>query len=186
MRFPHLRTLRGALPVLLLASIPLTASAQSTALGDPAGPGQSVARPAAECPRTIACQYAERTFLPDGYRFQSLQVCGANCTTQYWVSTSTDDQQILTLDPVRGGAVIALQPSTSANAHPEVRVVLPSYGSADPACCPSSYADTTYAWDDASGTLSPGSAVLTPAAEFPGWDQVRQELQVEGWRLSGV
>ena len=188
MRLPHpLRPLVSCLSALVLAMVPLGADAQSTALGDPGGPGQVVARPAAECPRTIACQYAERTFLPDGYRIQSLQVCGANCTTRYWVSTSTDDQQILALDPVRGGAVIAVRPSMpTTSAHPEVRVVGASYGSGDPACCPSSYTDTTYIWDDASGVLVSGSPQMTSAADFPGWDQVRQELQVEGWQLSGV
>ena len=56
------------------------------------------------CPKTIACQYAEYSMLPSGYRLQSLAVCGANCTTQYWVSSLSDGQQLLEIDPVRGGA----------------------------------------------------------------------------------
>ena len=38
----------------------------------------------------------------------------------------------------------------------------------------------------ASGALLPGASVSTPAGEFPGWDQVRQELQVEGWSVASV
>ncbi|MBV9329902.1 MAG: hypothetical protein JO352_39880 [Chloroflexi bacterium] len=163
-----------------------TQGAPSGAIANVSGPGQSVAQPAAQCPRTTACQYSERTFLPDGYRVQSLQVCGANCTTQYWVSTSTDDRNLITLDPIRGGGVLAVGRSTAGAGQPPVRVVVPSYAANDPACCPSAYADTTYTWDAASNALTAGQPMVTPAAAFPGWDAVRQELMSEGWILADV
>jgi hypothetical protein len=184
--------------VILLAALfglsvsqtpPVQIPAQSQpggAIATVSGPGQSVPQPAAQCPRTIACQYSERTFLPDGYRVQSLEVCGANCTTQYWVSTSTDDRQLIALDPVRGGGVVAVGRAGPSGAQPPVRVVVPNYAANDPACCPSSYADTTYTWDAASNTLVPGQPVLTPADSFPGWDAVRQQLQAEGFSVAEV
>lgn len=155
------------------------------AIADVSGPGQAVARPAAQCPRTVACNYSERTFLPDGYRVQSLEVCGANCTTQYWVSASTDNQQLLELDPVRGGAVIAVEGSQQRETHPQMRVVLARYAPSDPACCPSGYADTTYTFNAASNSLVAGQPTLTPSADFQGWDAVRQELTAEGWTVTG-
>jgi hypothetical protein len=129
-------------------------------IADVNGPGQSVVRPAPQCPRTISCTYAERTFLPDGYRVQSLEVCGADCTTQYWVSASTDGQQLLALDPVRGGAAVAV--GQSKDRHPPVRVIEPNYAASDPACCPSGFADTTYTWDGAVNTLAAGQPMITP------------------------
>jgi hypothetical protein len=154
--------------------------------GDVSGPGQSVAMPPPHCARAIACQYAERNFLPDGYRLQSLQVCGANCTTQYWVSASDDDRQLIATDPIRGGGVLAVARGTDAGSTPAVRIVLPRYGPSDPACCPSGFADTTYTWDAASSSLVAGEPLVTPSSDFPGWDAVRQELTATGWRLGGV
>jgi hypothetical protein len=162
------------------------AAASGGPIADVNGPGQSVARPAPQCPRTTACQYAERTFLPDGYRLQSLQVCGANCATQYWVSSGTDGQQLIALDPLRGGAVLAVARATPPDSHPPVRVVLPNYNQDDAACCPSAFADTTYTWDAGSNALAAGQPILTSASDFPGWDAVRQELMAEGWILAGV
>ena len=150
-------------------------------LADVSGPGQPVPMPAPQCSRTVACQYAERNFLPSGYRFQILQVCGANCTTQYWVSASAGGTQLLEIDPVRGGGVLAVGRSDVYGDHPPVRSVLPSYAATDPACCPSGFADTTYSWDPTANALLPEEPVVTPAAEFPGWDAVRQELNNEGW-----
>src|SRR4051794_25202441 len=94
--------------VLVLTAAAHSATSAGSALGDPAGPGQPVAMPDPQCASTVACRYAERNLLPDGYRLQSLQVCGANCTTQYWVSARTDGQQLLEIDPVRGGGVLAV------------------------------------------------------------------------------
>jgi hypothetical protein len=131
----------------------------------------------------VACQLAERNFLPGGYRVQSLQVCGANCTTQYWVSSIDDGHELLEIDPIRGGGVLAVGRDAST---PPVRSVLPSYAATDPACCPSGFADVTYSWEAGSGTLSPGEPVITPATDFPGWDAVRQELAQEGWLVVGI
>ena len=70
---PALRT-----PLLPAALATLLSAGQVGAqLGDPAGPGQSVPVPPAQCPRTLGCQYAGRNSLPEGYRFQMLHVCGA-------------------------------------------------------------------------------------------------------------
>jgi hypothetical protein len=153
-------------------------------IADVNGPGQSVVRPAPQCPRTTSCQYSERTFLPDGYRVQSLEVCGANCATQYWVSDSANDQQLLALDPVRGGAVVAV--GEGKDSHPPVRVIAPNYTANDPACCPSGFADTTYTWDGPTNTLVAGQPMITASADFPGWDAVRQQLMSDGWALAGV
>lgn len=151
--------------------------------GDVSGPGQAVAQPPAQCPRTIGCQYAEQNLPFGGYRLQSLQVCGANCTTQYWVSTIADGQQVLEIDPVRGGAILAVARDAS---HPAVRVVRSMYAPNDPACCPSGFSDTTYVWDDDSGTLVAGEVAVTPADQFPGYEAARQELQAEGWIVGQV
>src|SRR5947209_176651 len=39
-----------------------------------------------------------------------------------------------------------------------------------PACCPSGFADTTYNWSPTANALLAEEPVVTPAAEFPGWD----------------
>jgi hypothetical protein len=157
-------------------------AAQSDGLGDPGGPGQAVSRPPSQCAQTLACTYNERNLPPAGYSLQSLQVCGANCTTQYWVSGLADGQEFLELDPVRGGAVLAV--SATGGMHPPMRVVAPRYALSDPACCPSGFADTTYTWDPDAGQLNAGNPTITPADQFPGWDAVRGELQAEGWLLA--
>lgn len=157
-------------------------SSPSTAMADVNGPGQSVHQPAPQCPRTISCQYTERTFLPDGYRIQTLEVCGANCTTQYWVSDSTNNRQLLALDPVRGGAVLAVNQSKDGPA--SVRVIEPSFTASDAACCPSGFSDTTYTWDATANTLVAGEPTIIAAADFPGWDALREQLPSEGWTLA--
>ncbi len=196
MREPSGDTIPGVMLLVLIAALFMQSLGQtqppttpvptspSGSVADVSGPGQSVARPAPQCPRTTSCQYSERTFLPDGYRVQSLEVCGANCTTQYWVSDSTGNQQLLALDPVRGGAVVAV--GETKDNHPPVRVIMPNYAATDAACCPSGFADTTYTWDGPTNSLVAGQPVITASADFPGWDAVRQELMTEGWILAGV
>ncbi|HLH26194.1 MAG TPA: hypothetical protein VK066_27055 [Chloroflexota bacterium] len=153
-------------------------------LGDPGGPGQAVPQPPPQCPHTIACTYSEHNALGanGGYRFQMLNVCGANCSTQYWVSDVASGNSLLALDPVRGGGVIAVGRATNdQDVHPPVRVVLPDYGPNDPACCPTNYRDTTYTWDAASGSLVPGTPRLIPTQDGPGWDGLREQLRSEGF-----
>jgi hypothetical protein len=132
------------------------------------------------------CRYAEQNFLPTGYRLQSLQVCGANCTTQYWVTSSPDGQQVLEIDPVRSGAVLAVGRATAPGNHPPVRVVMAMYAPADPACCPSAFSDTMYNSDAGGNTLVAGEPAVTPADQFPGFDAARQELTAEGWIVASV
>ena len=168
----------GTATLALIVALVASASPVGAQNG-PSGPGQAVPQPSAQCPQTIGCTYAEENLIPVGYRLQSLQVCGANCTTQYWVSLLSNDQQLLEIDPVRGGAIVA----TNANS---VRVVMPAFGPNDPACCPSGFSDTTYTWDDPSGSLVAGQPEVTPSDQFPGFDAVRQELQSEGWQLATV
>jgi hypothetical protein len=188
-RVTTMRSMAPVAAIMLLLAFTAAASAQSSAatgaIADVSGPGQAVSQPAAQCPHTISCDYAERNMPSADYRLQSLRVCGANCTTQYWVSGLADGQQLLELDPVRGGAVLAVAAS-SDKAHPSVRMVTPQYASGDPACCPSGFADTTYAWDATNTALTAAQPVVTPASDFPGWDEVRRELQAEGWALAGV
>ena len=173
-RIPHLRLAALA----AAAATILSAGLVGAQLGDPRGPGEAVPQPPAMCAQTISCTYDERTFLPHGYRFQSLTVCGANCTTQYWVSDSTDNKLLLTVEPVRGGGVVAVgRVDSPTGAHPPVRVIIPHYAPTDAACCPSGYQDTTYTWDAARQTLVAGTPTITPSAEFPGWDNLRRSLE---------
>jgi hypothetical protein len=191
--------LRRALSVALTASMTILAVAAASVfaqnadqdsaggpIADVTGPGQAVPQPASQCPRTLGCQYAEQTLVPSGYRMQSLQVCGANCTSQYWVASIANGQQLLEIDPVRGGVVLAVGRASAPGGHPPVRVVMPMYGPSDPACCPSGFSDTTYTWDAASSTLVAGEPIVTPADQFPGFDAARQELMAEGWIISNV
>jgi len=168
------RTTPGATPERPAANTPAGAP-----IADVSGPGQSVSMPAAQCPRTLACRYGERAYhvgdADGGYRVQALTVCGANCTTQYWVSSLADGSQLVATDPVRGGGLVTIG---QADEHPPVRTVLPHYGPADPACCPSGLDDTTYTWDSASGTLVPGDPAMIPSADR---DTVRQQLKDEGF-----
>ena len=174
-----LSALRTAV-LVAAAVLALSAGPVFAQLGDPSGPGQPVPLPAAQCPRTVGCQYAERNYLPDGYRFQMLQICGANCTSQYWVTNIPDGQALLTIEPVRGGGIVAVGPGSGPDdMHPPVRTVLPDYAPSDPACCPSQYRDTTYTWDAASGALVAGDPTVVPAPEFAGWDNVRANLESE-------
>src|SRR5215210_104496 len=103
------RPVRAAILGAAAASL-LSVGVAAAQLGNPDGPGQAVAAPSAQCPRTIACTYAEHNTLgPDeSYRFQMLSVCGANCTTQYWVSNAADGKPLLSVDPVRGGGIVAM------------------------------------------------------------------------------
>jgi hypothetical protein len=165
-----------------------SADAQTGAapMADVTGPGQAVPQPAPQCPHTIGCQYAEQSLLPDSYLLQSLKVCGANCTSQYWVSGVQDGQQLLEIDPVRGGAVLAVGHASSPDDRAPVRVVMPQYARTDPACCPSTYTDTTYDWDAASNSLVVADVTTSPADQFAGWDAVRQELTAEGWIVANI
>jgi hypothetical protein len=173
---------RSLLPALILALIAVQpASAQ---IADVPGPGQPVPQPASQCPQAVSCQYAEFSVLPTDYRFQSLQVCGANCTSQYWIASTSDGHSLLALDPVRGGAVVAVQ--RASEDHPSVRVVQAMYAPTDPGCCPSAFSDTTYTWDAANGTLVAADPVVTPADQFAGYDATRDELQAEGWIVAAV
>jgi hypothetical protein len=108
-------------------------------------------------------------------------VCGANCTTQYWVSTIADGTPLLALDPVRGGGIVAVGRATDDGSYPPLRTLMPSYQGKDPACCPSAYADTTYRWDPASGTLLADEPAMLPAESFVGWDAARENLAADGF-----
>ncbi|MBV9172363.1 MAG: hypothetical protein JOZ81_19995 [Chloroflexi bacterium] len=183
LRFALLASL--TIVALGIAGVSYAHSDGGSAFGNVSGPGQAVPQPAAQCPQTLACTYAEHNFLPAGYRVQSLQVCGANCTTQYWVASLADGHQLLQIDPVRGGGILAVMPPTNAG-QPSLRVVMAMYAPSDPACCPSAFSDTTYVWDAASSSLAAGEPVLTPADQFPGYDATRQELASEGWIVTNI
>ena len=167
-------------PLLAVFTATSPASAQ---LADVAGPGQPVARPASQCPRTLSCTYDERTLMPAGYRFQSLTVCGANCTTQYWISSVADGKALVEVKPSRGGGLIAVERESEEAGHPAVRTIVPSYSASDPACCPSSYVDTTYTWDAGQGTLVPGAPVTTPiqADDEIDWVDAHDMLMKDGF-----
>jgi hypothetical protein len=174
------RRVIGALVVLnLLTTLPAYAQ-----IADAPGPGEPVARPASQCPQAIGCQYAEAHLLPTDYLLQSLQVCGANCTSQYWIAAVSDGHQLLATDPVRGGAVVAVQ--RTPGDYPPVRVVMAMYGPNDPGCCPSAFSDTTYTWDPSTSSLVAGDPNITPADQFAGYEATRNELSAEGWIVTGI
>jgi hypothetical protein len=169
---------------IVVAATALSAGLATAQLGDPQGPGQSVAAPPPQCPRTVGCTYSERNSLgPNpGYRFQALQVCGANCTTQYWVTNAADGRVLLSIEPMRGGGIVAMARGTSPDdPHPGIRVIEPGYAPTDAMRCPSFYKDTTYVWDAARSTVVPGSEMAFPSGAFPGWEAVRAMLEREGW-----
>ena len=179
---PVIRALALLSAIIAAAMVSLPAGLAVAQLGDPAGPGQAVPAPPAQCPRTFACQYAERNYLPDSCRFQALQVCGANCTSQYWASSIPDGQSLLGIDPVRGGGIVAVgQGANPQDPHPPLRTFLPAYAPEDAACCPSQYEDITYTWDPANNALVAGSPTIVPAMEFGGWDATRASLEGEGF-----
>lgn len=175
--------MRRFFPLLVLALMSAASATPANAqIADVPGPGQPVARPVAQCPRTLACTYDERTVMPAGYRFQSLTVCGANCTTQYWISAVADNKQLVEVQPTRGGGMIAVARANEAD-HPSIRTIVPSYGASDPACCPSSYVDTTYTWDAAQAALVPGAPVTTPiqADDELDWADAHDMLLQDGF-----
>jgi hypothetical protein len=157
----------------------VSASALFAQIEVPGGPGQVAPQPQALCPGTVSCTFAERNFLPDGYRVQRLDVCGANCTSQYWISNRSDGAMLLEVDPVRGGGIVAVGRASSSVPHPAVRTILPDPQPGEPACCHSQYSDTTYAWDNATGTLVVDTQATIPAADFGGWESVSSALQAE-------
>ena len=170
----------GAAAIAVVLATALSAGLAAAQLGDPEGPGQSVAAPPPQCSRTVACTYSERNSLgPNpGYRFQALQVCGANCTTQYWVSNAADGRVLLSMEPVRGGGVVAEGRGAGPDdARPPIRVVVPDYAPSDAMCCPSNFREVTYTWDAAQNTLVAGAPTLIPAASFPGWEGIRSALE---------
>jgi hypothetical protein len=177
------RTWRRAAAAALLVGA-LSAGAAAAQLGDPQGPGESVPVPPAQCARAISCTYSERNSLnPEGgYRFQALSLCGANCSTQYWVSDARGGQVLLTVDPVRGGGLLAVaRGSGPDDAHPAIRVIVPNYTPTDAMCCPSGYKDTTYTWDAARNVLVASEPTITPSTSFPGWDALRNQLEQNGY-----
>lgn len=176
------RIISMLVPAAMLAVLTSAPPAMAQ-IGDVPGPGQPVSRPAAQCPQTVACTYDERTLMPAGYRFQSLTICGANCTTQYWISSIPDGTQLVEVKPTRGGGMVAVARSNEADGRPAVRTIMPSYGASDPACCPSSYVDTTYTWDAARGSLVPGEPVSTPVTpdDEVDWVDAHDMLLQEGF-----
>jgi hypothetical protein len=172
---------RALLFLAALVALAVSAAPVGAQIADVPGPGQPVTQPPLQCPQTIACTYEERGQLPAGYRFQALTVCGANCTTQYWVSTSADGKVLIEIPPTRGGGLIAVARAADGGGPPAVRTVLPGYGPNDPACCPSSYVETTYTWDDGQGTLVAGEPVSTPTGDGDAWPAAHERLVQDGF-----
>jgi hypothetical protein len=67
--------------------------------------------------------------------------------------------------------------ASQEDTHPAVRVIVPDYAPTDAACCASGYRDTTYTWNAAANTLVAGAPVVIPAAQFPGWSDLREQWQ---------
>lgn len=178
-----MRRILSALVLGTMVALSHSTSPASAQNGDVSGPGQPVPRPASLCPQTIGCTYDERTLEPAGYRFQSLTVCGANCTTQYWISSIADGKLLMEVAPVRGGGMLAVSRENEGDGRPAVRAIVPDFSGSDPACCPSSYVDTTYSWDAAQGALVPGQAVTTPVAadDQIDWVDAHDMLLQEGF-----
>jgi hypothetical protein len=175
------RTILSALALAATLTTAGWAVAASAQIADVSGPGQSAPRPGPQCPQTLGCTYEERMLPPAGYRFQALTICGANCTTQYWVSAMADGKPLLEMPPVRGGGMIAVARSEDGSDPPSVRTIMPGYGPNDPACCPSSNVETTYTWDAGQGTLVAGEPVSTPSGEGDGFAAAHERLVHDGF-----
>jgi hypothetical protein len=152
-----------------------------------AGPiGQSGdAPPPLLCPDALACTYTERRpFAPEVvWRFQSLSICGANCSERYWVIDTSTGRVALAVAEVRGGGVVAMARTGGNTPRPAVRTILPDPEPSDAGCCPSYYRDTTYRWDPAQGRLVVDQSQRYPTASFPGWEQLKRQLDAEGFDL---
>ena len=159
---PVRRIISMLVPVAMLAVLTSAPPAMAQ-IGDVPGPGQPVSRPAAQCPQTVSCTYDERTLMPAGVPI--------SVADHLW--RQLHDSVLDQLDPrweaARRGAAHARRRhdrrgtlKRSGMDARRVRTIVPSYGASDPACCPSSYVDTTYTWDNARGSLVPGEPVSTP------------------------
>lgn len=157
-----MRRISSVLALVSLLAFSLSPTAANAQIGNVPGPGQPVAQPASQCPQTTSCTYDERTIAPAGYRFQSLTICGANCTTQYWISAVADGKLLVEVKPIRGGGMVAVERGNDDSGHPAVRTIVPNFAGSDAACCPSSYVDTTYTWDAAKGAMVAGQPTTTP------------------------
>ena len=163
------------------ASEPASSAATPPAVG-PAGPAMAVPRPAVQCPQTAACTYQERSDASTNYLFQALEVCGADCSTQFWVSDLASDQDLLDVPPIAGGGIVAVSRARLASTdRAQVRTVLPQFSPSDPTCCPSSYIDVTYGWDASGQTLVPAATVTIASANFNSWVAQRSRLQADGF-----
>jgi hypothetical protein len=174
---------RVNLGIILAALVALAVSTTpaSAQIADVSGPGQSVPKPGLQCPQTIACTYEERGQLSGGYRFQAMTICGANCTTQYWVTATSDGRSLIEVPPTRGGGLIAVARPADDGSPPAVRTILPGYGPNDPACCPTSFVETTYTWDAGQGTLVAGEPVSTPTGDGDAWAASHDKLAQDGF-----
>ena len=178
-----MRRTTSLLALVFLLAFSLSPTAANAQIGDVPGPGQPVARPASQCPQTTSCTYDERTIAPAGYRFQSLTICGADCTTQYWISAVADGKLLVEVNPTRGGGMIAVERENDADGHPAIRTIVPDFSASARACCPSSYVDTTYTWDAAKGSMVPGQPVSTPvtAEDEIDWIDAHDMLMQDGF-----
>ncbi|MBX5491466.1 MAG: hypothetical protein IRZ14_09920 [Chloroflexi bacterium] len=146
---------------------------------DPSAP------PAPLCPEAVGCTYVEHRPYPAEvvWRFQSLTVCGANCSARYWVTDVTTNRVVLGTPEVRGGGIVAMARSTGGARRPAIRTILPDPEPTDGGCCPSYYRDTVYGWDPAQGQLVAEQSRRYPTASFPGWEALRRTLDGEGFDL---
>jgi hypothetical protein len=169
--------------VALTAALLLLSTLTSGALAAPVGQS-SDAPPPLLCPDALACSYAERRpFAPEVvWRFQSLSICGANCSERFWVTDTSTGRVALSTPEVRGG-VVAMARTNGTTPRPAVRVILPDPEPTDAGCCPSYYRDTIYRWDPAQGRLVVDQSRRYPTADFPGWESLNRQLDAEGFDL---
>lgn len=133
-------------------------------------PADAPVGPPALCPLDLTCGYTEYNLAQAGIRAQALTACGANCSTAYWITDAESRRPVLVIERTRGGAILAAQrraePAGGYDRFPALRVVRPTYQSGDAMCCPSQYADTTYAWDDATSAYRAVTPRTIPSADY--------------------
>ncbi|HLI27269.1 MAG TPA: hypothetical protein VKZ60_09370, partial [Chloroflexota bacterium] len=166
---------------LLAALIALSALAPGAGAAPGGQGGDATAPPPSLCPDALNCTYLERRpVAPEVvWRFQSLSICGANCSERYWVTDTSTGRVALSTPEVRGGGIVAVARTNGTTPRPAVRVILPDPEPTDAGCCPSYYRDTIYRWDPAQGRLVVDQSRRDPTTDFPGWDALRRALDAE-------
>ena len=133
--------------------------------------------PERRCADLMACESGE---INHAYTVQYESGCGANCSVSYWVRDRDDGRVLVAVTGVPS-ATVGVR-GFDRDAHPDVRVVAPRYGPADPRCCPAGIADTRYAWNAEHATLVVAEERILPTQEAD-WEGLLTEMRDQGYIL---